>query len=97
MSQPVESVLPNLTHHLKLLSLAMRGSDIQPSVSNVICCSPLNILNLNDLNPGLPGNCYGSEAWKGMEGEGFVANFLIEPSTLPATNTISTREFSFFK
>ncbi|XP_020603354.1 AP-5 complex subunit beta-1-like isoform X2 [Orbicella faveolata] len=31
VSQPVESILPNLTHHLKLLSLAMRGSDIPPT------------------------------------------------------------------
>ncbi|KAJ7376201.1 endosomal transport [Desmophyllum pertusum] len=31
VSQSVESVLPNLTHHLKLLSLAMRGTDIFPT------------------------------------------------------------------
>ncbi|KAJ7376186.1 endosomal transport [Desmophyllum pertusum] len=33
VSQSVESVLPNLTHHLKLLSLAMRGTDIFPTCS----------------------------------------------------------------
>jgi len=31
VSQSVESVLPNLTHHLKLLSLAMRATDIPPT------------------------------------------------------------------
>lgn len=31
VSQSVECVLPNLTHHLKLLSLAMRSTDIPPT------------------------------------------------------------------
>lgn len=31
VSQSVESVLPNLSHHLKLLSLAMRATDIPPT------------------------------------------------------------------
>ena len=35
VSQSVESVLPNLTHHLKLLSLAMRATDIPPTVSDL--------------------------------------------------------------
>ena len=34
VSQSVECVLPNLTHHLKLLSLAMRATDIPPTVSD---------------------------------------------------------------
>lgn len=31
VSQSIESILPNLTHHLKLLSLAMRATDIPPT------------------------------------------------------------------
>jgi len=31
VSQSVDSILPNLTHHLKLLSLAMRATDIPPA------------------------------------------------------------------
>lgn len=36
VSQSVDCILPNLTHHLKLLSLAMRATDIPPAVSDLM-------------------------------------------------------------
>lgn len=57
VSQPVESVLPNLTHHLKLLSLAMRGSDIQPSPTMRFLIQILDKADIARKGDWTVGNC----------------------------------------
>ena len=51
VSQSVDCILPNLTHHLKLLSLAMRATDIPPAVSDLMGCS-------SDIFSYLPGQVF---------------------------------------